>query len=164
MSPLPPSISRHRRPPHNLTMSATTSAMPSWTMWQPWSKCSVSCGYDGTRIRKRDCDHKDAVFCGAGTDEEHAVCNGPVCKVDGEKEFLWNALPYKNNEYKSNNKHTEMMMRIEESLQQAHGHEFHEINFDKSMTFFPCLWYLFPLFSHYWFKPHHLTLYLLLIV
>nr|XP_054774245.1 coadhesin-like [Lytechinus pictus] len=57
--------------------------MPSWTMWQPWSKCSVSCGYDGTRIRKRDCDHKDAVFCGPGTDEEHAVCNGPVCKVDG---------------------------------------------------------------------------------
>ena len=66
-----------------LVIVVVSSAMPTWTMWQPWATCSLTCGYGGTRIRRRDCDHKDAVYCGPGTDEEHAECNGPICVVDG---------------------------------------------------------------------------------
>ncbi|XP_070546544.1 uncharacterized protein [Ptychodera flava] len=57
---------------------------PLWTMWFPWTQCSVSCGRGGRRTRRRFCDHKKADFCGRGTDLEEEICIMPLCLIDGE--------------------------------------------------------------------------------
>ena len=48
----------------------------TWSAWSPWSKCSVSCGGEGVRVRERHCQNGDE---GIGTSEVEEVCEMEAC-------------------------------------------------------------------------------------
>ncbi|KAE9548214.1 hypothetical protein FO519_008575 [Halicephalobus sp. NKZ332] len=56
-----------------------------WTLWTPWSECSVTCGSGGVKYRTRQCT---CLQCSSGSSNEQEACNGPyqcptTCSVCG---------------------------------------------------------------------------------
>jgi hypothetical protein len=54
-----------------------------WTEWTSWSKCSITCGHNGTRTRQRYCSNPPPRYGGLsciGSDAAEEYCPGnPSC-------------------------------------------------------------------------------------
>ncbi|CAG2193797.1 SEMA5 [Mytilus edulis] len=66
------------------------TAHGQWTAWTAWSKCSITCGHNGTRSRNRYCSNPPPRYMGRdciGSDRDEGYCPGnPSCPeppVDG---------------------------------------------------------------------------------
>lgn len=73
------------------------TAHGQWTEWTSWSKCSITCGHNGTRSRQRYCSNPPPRYGGReciGSNTEEGYCPGnPSCPeppVDGNW-TNWNA-------------------------------------------------------------------------
>jgi len=52
---------------------------PQWADWQPWSKCSRSCGSEGTKSRQRACLFGNTC---KGESKEVVKCNEVICPTE----------------------------------------------------------------------------------